>query len=136
MQENHYLIDCGEGTQIRMDEFRVRRYKIKQIFISHLHGDHIYGLIGFVFSVAFRQNGADGYLRPSGFEEIIRVQLKYAGGLSFPCDSILRIRSSIGLFSKMPQLKCIPCRSFIGRRLPVFYSRKKNGTAQYESGKD
>ena len=85
VQENHYLIDCGEGAQIRMDEFRVRRYKIKQIFISHLHGDHIYGLIGFLSSLSLSDRTAPmDIFAPLGLEEIIRVQLKYAGGLSFP----------------------------------------------------
>ena len=105
-----------------MNEFRVRRHKIKQIFISHLHGDHIYGLIGFCLLCRFQTESAPMISSPSLFEESFG---KNTPRVVVSCDSILRIRSSIGLFSKMPQLEYIPCRSFIGRRLPAFYSKKK-----------
>ena len=43
-----FMIDCGEGTQIRLREEKISFSKIKHIFISHLHGDHFYGLIGLI----------------------------------------------------------------------------------------
>ncbi|MBN2891122.1 MAG: ribonuclease Z [Bacteroidales bacterium] len=43
-----YLIDCGEGTQLQMRRFDVKFSKIKHIFISHLHGDHFFGLFGLI----------------------------------------------------------------------------------------
>ena len=45
-----FLIDCGEGTQLRMSEQRIKRSKIDHIFISHLHGDHVFGLPGLLSS--------------------------------------------------------------------------------------
>jgi len=45
------LVDCGEGTQMRMNQMRIRRNRIKRILISHLHGDHYYGLIGLITSL-------------------------------------------------------------------------------------
>ena len=45
-----FLIDCGEGTQLQMSAYSIRRSKISTIFISHLHGDHIYGLPGLITS--------------------------------------------------------------------------------------
>lgn len=45
-----FLVDCGEATQTRLAEFRVRRSRIQHIFISHLHGDHIFGLPGLITS--------------------------------------------------------------------------------------
>ncbi len=45
-----YLIDCGEGTQIQLSRYKIKRNQIKTIFISHLHGDHIFGLPGVVTS--------------------------------------------------------------------------------------
>ena len=43
-----FLIDCGEGTQVQLRRNKVKFSKINHIFISHLHGDHFYGLIGLV----------------------------------------------------------------------------------------
>ncbi|GJM36371.1 MAG: ribonuclease Z [Saprospiraceae bacterium] len=84
IQEQYYLIDCGEGTQMRMNDFDIRRGKIRQIFISHLHGDHIYGLIGLLTSYALmgRTDSLDIF-SPEGLQEIIEVQLRHGGG-GFP----------------------------------------------------
>lgn len=69
VQGNAYLIDCGEGTQIRMQEFGVKKSKINQVFISHLHGDHINGLIGFItsFGLSGRTTAIDIF-SPPGLE--------------------------------------------------------------------
>ncbi len=86
LSEQHYLIDCGEGTQWRLEAFRLKKSKINQIFISHLHGDHIFGLIGLLnsFSLSKRKEPIIVF-SPKGLEEIIQVQLKHAGAkLSFP----------------------------------------------------
>lgn len=87
IQENHYLIDCGEGAQIRMSEYGVRRSRIRQVFISHLHGDHVYGLAGFLSSLAMlgRQEPMEVF-SPFGLEEAMRVLFKHTGGLSYPLN--------------------------------------------------
>ena len=73
------LIDCGEGTQIQLRKAKVKFSKIKHIFISHLHGDHFYGLIGLIST--FRLLGREDELNiygPRGIKEIITLQLKLA----------------------------------------------------------
>lgn len=71
-----YLIDCGEGTQIRLNEFGIKWMKTNQIFISHLHGDHYFGLIGVVSTChLMRRNRPLDIYGPAGLEEIIRGQL-------------------------------------------------------------
>lgn len=45
-----YIIDCGEGIQIRLNELKIKRSKISEVFISHLHGDHFFGLPGLLTS--------------------------------------------------------------------------------------
>lgn len=80
-----YLIDCGEGTQMRLTEYQVRRSKIGQIFISHLHGDHFYGLMGLLTSFALNDRSqALNIFSPLGLEEIIQVMLHYQGSGAIP----------------------------------------------------
>ena len=43
-----FLIDCGEATQMQMAKFNIRRAKLDHIFITHLHGDHFFGLMGLI----------------------------------------------------------------------------------------
>lgn len=49
--ERHFLIDCGEATQIQMRRYKARMQSIDHIFISHLHGDHFFGLPGLLSSM-------------------------------------------------------------------------------------
>ena len=73
----HLLIDCAEGTQMQLRKFGVKFSRIRHIFISHLHGDHFFGLIGLIstFSLLNRQNELHIY-GPKGLKEIIQLQLK------------------------------------------------------------
>ncbi|MDZ4794284.1 MAG: ribonuclease Z [Bacteroidota bacterium] len=75
----NYLVDCGEGTQIQLINYKIRRSKISHIFISHLHGDHYFGLIGLInsFSLLSHQQEMHVY-GPSPLKEIIDLQLKVA----------------------------------------------------------
>lgn len=55
MLDHHMLIDCGEGTQVQMQRYKIRKSKIKHIFISHVHADHMLGLPGLIFSMNLMQ---------------------------------------------------------------------------------
>lgn len=72
-----FLIDCGEGTQVQLRKNKIKFSKINHIFISHLHGDHFYGLIGLIstFSLLNRNNDLAIY-GPKGIKEIILLQLR------------------------------------------------------------
>ena len=72
-----FLIDCGEGTQVQLRRNKVKFNQIKHIFISHLHGDHFFGLIGLIstFRLLKRENDLHIY-GPKGIKEIITLQLK------------------------------------------------------------
>jgi ribonuclease Z len=73
------LIDCGEGTQIQLRNFKVPFQKITRIFISHLHGDHYLGLVGLLFtSHLLQRKTALSVYGPPGLKDIISLQLKYS----------------------------------------------------------
>ena len=77
--EESYLIDCGEGTQTQLSKYKVRRSKINNIFISHLHGDHYFGLIGLLTSMSLLNRTQDMHLyAPPELEQLIDLQLGFA----------------------------------------------------------
>lgn len=78
-----FLIDCGEGTQVQLRKNKLKFSKINHIFISHLHGDHFYGLVGLIstFMLLNRQTDLHVY-GPKGIKEIILLQLRYANSFT------------------------------------------------------
>lgn len=75
----NFLVDCGEGTQIQLINYKIRRSRISHIFISHLHGDHYFGLIGLINSFALLGRQQDlTVVAPEPLRQIIELQLKVA----------------------------------------------------------
>ncbi|WP_201343453.1 ribonuclease Z [Streptococcus suis] len=77
-----WLFDCGEGTQNQILETTIRPRKVAKIFITHLHGDHIFGLPGFLSSRSFQssdeQTDIDIY-GPVGIRSFVLASLKVSG---------------------------------------------------------
>jgi ribonuclease Z len=72
-----FLIDCGEGTQVQLRKNKVRFSKINHVFISHLHGDHFFGLVGLVSTFSLLNRATDLHIYgPKGIKEIIKLQLR------------------------------------------------------------
>ncbi len=78
MRDKQYMIDCGEGTQIRMRQLNVKTNRMGHVFISHLHGDHVFGLIGLISSFGMLNRTADLHIHsPKGLEQIMEPQLQF-----------------------------------------------------------
>ena len=77
INNRHFLIDCGEGTQRQMRKYKVGFAKINHIFISHLHGDHFFGLIGLIstYGILSREKPLHIF-GPKGIKEVTLLQLK------------------------------------------------------------
>ncbi len=77
---NHlFLIDCGEGTQVQLRKNKIKFNRIKHIFISHLHGDHYFGLVGLISTFRLLTREADLHIYgPKGLKEVITLQMKLA----------------------------------------------------------
>jgi ribonuclease Z len=79
MEDHIFLVDCGEGTQMQMAKYKIRRSKINYIFISHLHGDHYFGLIGLLTSMGLLGRTQELHIyAPPALQDIIGLQLKVA----------------------------------------------------------
>lgn len=70
--EQLFLIDCGEGTQFQLAKYKIRKSRIEHIFISHLHGDHVFGLPGLItsYNLLGRKDALHIYA-PAGIEEMM-----------------------------------------------------------------
>ncbi|MGV3539399.1 MAG: ribonuclease Z [Rufibacter sp.] len=81
-----HLIDCGEGTQMQLMRYKVKHQRICNIFISHLHGDHYFGLAGLLSTMHLQQRTAPlNLFGPKGLAEILTLQFKYGGTqLTYP----------------------------------------------------
>jgi ribonuclease Z len=72
--ERYFLIDCGEGTQMQLRRFRAKFQSIDHVFISHLHGDHFFGLPGLISSMHLLGRKQDLHVYcPPGLKEIVDV---------------------------------------------------------------
>ncbi len=119
----HFLIDCGEGTQIQMQRFGVPFHKIGRIFITHLHGDHFYGLIGLLSTYnLFHRKAPVHIYSHAPLEEIIYMQFEASKTtLSFPLffhiideneDSIL-LDDDLLRIQTFPMKHSVPANGFV-----------------------
>lgn len=78
--KNHvFLIDCGEGTQVQLRKHKIKFARIKHIFISHLHGDHYFGLVGLISTFRLLSREAELHIYcPKGLKKVITLQMKLA----------------------------------------------------------
>lgn len=118
-----YLIDCGEGTQMQLLKHKIKLNKIKHIFISHLHGDHYFGLIGLISSLNLANRTEPlTIFGPKGLDQIISLQLKYGHSvvhfkLSFieiePESSYILLDNEHITISTIPLDHRVSCTGFI-----------------------
>jgi ribonuclease Z len=123
IQNRHFLIDCGEGTQMQLTRFNIPIQKINYILISHLHGDHYLGLMGLLFSMHLQKRQAELHLfGPPGLNEIILLQLKYSKSvLNYPLhfhafDPTARtviMEDAAVTVETIPLIHKLPCAGFL-----------------------
>ena len=109
-----FLIDCGEGTQVQLRKNKLKFSKINHIFISHLHGDHFYGLVGLIstFMLLNRQTDLHVY-GPKGIKEIILLQLRYSNsftGYNLYFHELMSKESEVVYEDEKVSVKTIPLK--------------------------
>jgi ribonuclease Z len=78
--ERYFLIDCGEGTQLQLRKYKIKFQRIEAIFITHLHGDHFFGLVGLISSMhLLGRNQPLHIYGPEDLERLVRPQLEIGG---------------------------------------------------------
>ena len=83
VRDKLFMIDCGEGCQMQFRRSRLKFSRLNHIFISHLHGDHCFGLLGLISSFGLLGRTADLHIySPAGLEELLQPMLK------FICDNL------------------------------------------------
>ncbi len=79
IKNRFFLIDCGEGTQVQLRKNKIKFSKINHIFISHLHGDHFFGLVGLISTFMLLNRTTDLHVYgPKGIKEVVLLQFKLA----------------------------------------------------------
>ena len=103
-----FLVDCGEGTQIQMINYKIRRSKISHIFISHLHGDHYFGLVGLINSFNLLNHQQEMHVYgPKPLQEIIELQLRVGDThLCYPLHFHTISEAGILVDTEKIQVKC------------------------------
>lgn len=78
MRDKLFMIDCGEGAQMQLRRSRLKFSRLNQIFISHLHGDHCFGLLGLISTFSLLGRTAELYIHsPKGLEELFAPMLDF-----------------------------------------------------------
>jgi ribonuclease Z len=124
------LIDCGEGTQLQLRKFKLKFSKLDYIFISHLHGDHYYGLMGLISSLHLnKRTKLLTIFGPSGLDEIITTHLRHQqSSLHFPIRFVATHAEKKELILEEDHFKIftfplshrIPCTGFLIVEKPGF----------------
>lgn len=79
IQNDYFLVDCGEGAQMQLMRYQANLHRINHIFISHLHGDHYLGLMGLIYTMHLQRRTNDLHIYSHrGLDEIITTQLKHS----------------------------------------------------------
>ena len=140
LNDQLFLIDCGEGTQMQMARYKIRRSKINHIFISHLHGDHYFGLVGLITSMGLLGREADMHLyAPAGLKEILDLQFKVADTtLPFTLHFHSLEKEGLIIDNNKFSVECfatqhrIPCNGFIFREKKSPRRIDKEKVVQYD----
>lgn len=113
IRNHQLLIDCGEGTQLRMQQFGVKAQRLEAIFISHLHGDHYLGLVGLLSSMHLMgRTKALHLFGPPPLNEIVVTHMRHS-------DTTLRYRVHFHPLNMDQPAMIYETRHFTVRTVPV-----------------
>lgn len=88
VDQHYFLVDCGEGTQQQIFRYRVKADRCNQIFISHLHGDHVFGLMGLITNACLKKRTEPLLIfSPPGLRELLETTIRVCGvRMTYPLE--------------------------------------------------
>lgn len=142
INEELFLIDCGEGTQLQMLKYGIKMSKINHIFISHLHGDHYLGLLGLLDTLALLERKSPIYIYgPPMLEQTIALHHQISGfpspypiifqGLTANHSRVIYETTALSI-STVALLHRIPCTGFVFREKPLSRRILKSKLIEYD----
>jgi len=139
MRDSFFLIDCGEGTQVQLRKQKIKFSKINHIFISHLHGDHVFGLVGAITTFAMLGRKTDlNIYGPKGIKEMILTTLRLSSSfVSYElCFHELESKESQIIFeNKKIIIKTIPLKHRVYTNGYLFQEKTKQRKLNIEKVK-
>ena len=137
-QDNSFLIDCGEGTQMQLSKYKIKRSKITHIFISHLHGDHYFGLVGLLTSMSLLNRTQELHVfGPAPLEAIIKMQLD-AGEVNLSYQLFFHALTTSGMIANTNKMEvsCFPVNHRIACWGFLFKEKKNPRTVVPENARN
>jgi len=142
VRDKLFMIDCGEGAQVHFRRSHLHFKRLNHIFISHLHGDHCFGLIGLISTLGLLGRTADLHIyAPNPLPELLKPQLAFfCDGLSYRVkihpfstrrSEILYEDRSL-LIETVPLLHRMPCCGFIFREKATKYHLDPSAKEKYQ----
>ena len=139
LDQFQFLIDCGEGTQMQLSRYKIRRSRINHIFISHLHGDHYFGLPGLITSMGLLNREHDLHLHAPAPLQGILEQILQAADTHLPYTLHFHPLQNEGVIVDDPkfQVECfkvfhrIECWGFVFREKRTPRKINKNAISGY-----
>ena len=126
---NYFMIDCGEGTQTQLCRMHISFSKIQAVFISHLHGDHCFGLIGMICSFGLQGRTSPLHIyAPKELEPLLTLQMEmFCDGLEYdvvfhqidPYKNAIIFESHSITVTTIPLTHRVPCCGFLFKEKPT-----------------
>lgn len=118
LEDQVFLVDCGEGTQMQLTKYKVRWGRIQHIFISHLHGDHYFGLPGLINTMGLlnRDQPLHIYAPPLLLPQLDLQFEAAAGRLNYPMHFHPLEKAGVLVEGEKWRVSCFPTQ----HRIPCF----------------
>lgn len=142
VRDKLFMIDCGEGTQQQMRKAKLKFSRLGHIFISHLHGDHCFGLFGLISTFNLLGRTADLHIHaPAGLEELMTPMLRFfCGQMTYQvcfhpfdthCPSVIYEDRSLTV-TTIPLRHRMPCCGFLFAEKPGLYHIRRDMVDFYQ----